>query len=141
MLKSKTLNKLHHKIHRCNTDIANGEKVELRTLQKENYEKRVIEVKHQMSLITMWEKSNGKWFDGTDADVYTYNDLEDHCNELCYSETPLDLIKNGDFTPIGGSAITPYDLREYIYLPSSLIEEDENYHMLRKAFEDYAPIE
>ena len=64
-------------------------------------------------IITSWEKENNKWFNGTESDIYEFKDLVNHCNEL-NQETPLTLILDGIYIPVGGSALRPYDLREYV---------------------------
>ena len=99
-----------------------------------NLIKRLNHIQHIRRTVTTWEHCNNLWFNGSENDVYSFKDLVDYCNELHFNETPLDIIREGVFLPIGGSAIAPYDLREYLYLPSSLIEEDEDIKVIREAF-------
>ena len=130
-------NKVHRKIEKCNSEIQKGVNVELRTEQKDNLIKRLNHIQHIRRTVTTWEHCNNLWFNGSENDVYSFKDLVDYCNELHFNETPLDIIREGVFLPIGGSAIAPYDLREYLYLPSSLIEEDEDIKVIREAFRGF----
>ena len=82
--------------------------------------------KHIRRTVGLWERANHKWFDGTESDVLVFEDLVDICNEGQFGEKPIDLIKDV-YVPIGGSAIAPHDLREFLYLPKSLIEDDEKW--------------
>lgn len=120
MIDGNLLDKLYDKIDKCNYEISQGINVEIRQHQLEHYNKRVNQILDNRRLITDWESENDLWFDGSDSDVYSFNDLIAHCNECCFGEKPLDLIRMGVFYPIGNFS---HDLREYIYLPVSLIRE------------------
>ena len=137
MIKSNSIEKLNSKIERCDKYIEQEDNVSLRTEQKKYYTAKIQKIKHIRRVVSLWERSNHLWFNGSENDVYTFNDLLDYCNELHYNETVLDIICEGVYVPIGGSAIAPYDLREYLYLPSSLIEEDTDVKTIRNAFEDF----
>lgn len=137
MLESKLISKLERKIERCNKHLKRGVRTELRKEQKLEAEKQIRKIQHIRTTVTMWEKVNHLWFNGTESDVYTFDDLLDYCNELQFDETPLDIIREQIFIPIGGSAVAPYDLREYLYLPSSLIEENRDVANIREAFDGF----
>ena len=138
MKKSNIYSKLEKKIEKCEKDINDGVNVGLRTEQKKHYLNRLRTLKHIRRTVTSWERSNHLWFDGSESDVCSFDDLVDYCNENSFSnDKPLDVICEGVFVAIGGSAIVPYDLREYIYLPSSLIEEDVDVRTIREAFDGF----
>jgi hypothetical protein len=130
MLKGNLIQKTQKRIQKIETT---NLPEDIKQIKKENYQKRIKTLKHYRRTITLWEKRNNNWFNGTEADVYTYKDLQDHCNEMNNEYEVIVLINEGIYTPIGGNALTPYDLRNYIYLPTSLIEKDENYTQLKKA--------
>ena len=130
-------NRINKKLEKLNSEIQKGNNIELRTEQKNNLIRRLNHIKHIRRTIATWEHANNLWFNGSENDVYTFKDLMDYCNELQFNEKPLDIIREGIFIPIGGSAITPYDLREYLFLPSSLIEEDKDIKTIHEAFKGF----
>ena len=137
MIQSKLIEKLRRKIEKYTGDINKGISVELRKEQKQETEKTIRKLKYIRRTVMLWEKANNLTFNGTESDVYTFNDLLRYCNELQFGETPLDVIRDGVFVAIGGSAVAPYDLREYLYLPSGLIEENKDIVNIHKAFEGF----
>lgn len=138
MLKdTKTINRLNKKIAKCKKDINNKHNTNLRKEQLQHYTHKLHSIRHIRRKVVTWEKANHKWFNGNSNDVYTFKDLIDHCNELLYGEKPIDLITTGIYIPISGSAIAPYDLREYLYLPASLVEEDINIKNIKDSFKGY----
>ena len=138
MKNEKRLKRLQNRIKRCEQDIENGINVEIREQQLVNYVDSLLRMKHIRRQVGTWEKANHKWFNGTESDVASFGDLVTHCEESLYGEKPLDLIVDGVYIAIVDSAIEPWDLRHYLYLPASLVEEDEDIRTIRKAFEDYS---
>ena len=129
--------KLAEKIEICTQKIEDGENEELWGEKLTQYFDRLAFIKSVERKVSVWEKSNHKWFNGSANDVCTYSDLASLCAELQFDEKPLDLIMEGTFIPIMGSSIEPWDLRHYLYLPSVLVEEDEDIATIRKAFEGF----
>lgn len=137
MIHGKLINKFERKLEKINKNIQEGKNVEIMLQKKQHTEKQISDLRHYIRTVTLYERANWKWFNGTEADVLTYDDLVDYCNECVYDETPLQLLTERVFIAIGGSALAQHDLREYLYLPSSLIEEDENIANFKKAFKGF----
>ena len=140
MIKDNTIKKYQAKLLEVNNKLAElhdqgvYDAPQLKILQN-HYENEIKRLKHYKRLISLYEKSNHKWFNGNVCDVSTFEDLLAQCEDKEY--TPLDLIKDGVYIAVGGSAIAPYDLREYCYLPHTLIEEDEDWSTLKECFKGY----
>lgn len=129
MLKSKLIPKLEKRLKQIEEkDLPLG----LKNYKKEHTQQTIRKLKHYRRTIQLYEKSYNIKFNGTEADVYTYQDLTRHCNELQYGEKPLDLIIDKIFIPIGGSELAPHDLTQYLYLPSGLVEHLEDMENLKK---------
>ncbi|MBP5421719.1 MAG: hypothetical protein J6Y78_04655 [Paludibacteraceae bacterium] len=132
------INWLQNRIKRCEEDIENGINVEIREKQLVNFVDSLLRMNHIRRQVKTWEKAKFKWFNGSESDVASFGDLATHCEESVFDEKPLDLIIDGVYIPIVGSAIEPWDLRHYLFLPASLVEDDEDIRTIKKAFEDYS---
>lgn len=140
MIESRLFKKFQNRIAKCDEDIKNGVKVELRTEQKENYEKKIKQLKNYERVVKMYEKKNNKYFGGSVADILSFSDLIDVCNESQFGEKPLDFVADGIYVPVLKSRRL-YDLREYIYLPASLIKDVEEKNSLQNNGDNMKTIE
>ena len=127
--------KCNKRISQCDEKIAQGENVEFWTEQKANWEKALADERYKRRIVMTWERSHGKWFDGTTSDVMSFEDIVDFCNESQFDEQPIELI-NTLFIAVGGT-LDVANLNDYLYLPASMVSEDENIATIRDSFKNW----